>query len=131
MYYVERNQSGDIIALYGSMQAYAQEYLEDDDPAVIAFLNPPEKKLREFQSAIELHVDNVAASKSYANALSLAGYATSTVPQWQAETIAFVAWRDQVWVYSFTELSKFQNGEREIPTIEEFIAELPQIQWPD
>lgn len=42
-FYVERSLEGVVIALYGNAQEdFATELLEDDDPEVIAFLNPPE-----------------------------------------------------------------------------------------
>jgi len=42
MPYVSRDQSGNINGLYANLQSgYAEEWLEDDDPEVIAHLNPP------------------------------------------------------------------------------------------
>jgi hypothetical protein len=50
--------------------------------------------------------------------------------QWKSESLAFIAWRDAVWLYSFTELSKFQNGDRQLVSIDEFLTELPVMVWP-
>lgn len=42
MPYVERNENGVVVGLYANFQeGYAEEWLEDDDPEVLAFLNPP------------------------------------------------------------------------------------------
>ncbi|MBB4407105.1 hypothetical protein [Agrobacterium radiobacter] len=42
-YYVQRVETGAIVGLYASFQeGFAEEFLEDDNPEVIAFLNPPE-----------------------------------------------------------------------------------------
>lgn len=42
MPYVSREASGNIDGLYANPQpGFAEEYLPDDDPAVVAFLNPP------------------------------------------------------------------------------------------
>lgn len=41
----------------------------------------------------------------------------------------FVAWRDAVWLYAYVERDRVMAGEREQPTVEEFIGELPVIEW--
>lgn len=83
-----------------------------------------------FQSAIQAHVDVAAVAKLYNDGNALAGYVASTNAQWAAEAQAFVAWRDDVWIYAYAELDKVMAGEREIPAIEDFIAEFPAIEWP-
>lgn len=85
---------------------------------------------RRFQRAIQRHVDQTAQERDYADGAALAGYVASTVEPWAGEASAFVAWRDAVWLYAFTELSKVQNGERAVPSVTEFIDELPAIEWP-
>ena len=82
------------------------------------------------ETAIQRHIDGVAASRGYRDGFALAGYATSTVPAWAAEAAAFVAWRDAVWGYAYTQLAAVQTGEREQPTVTELVAELPQMEWP-
>ena len=83
-----------------------------------------------FEEAIEAHIEATAAERDYSSATRLASYVASTKPAWKAEAEAFVAWRDDVWEYVFAELAKVQAGEREEPTVEAFIAELPAITWP-
>lgn len=90
----------------------------------------PEQIIASFRLAIQSHVDAVAQSRNYDSGTSLAGYVASTNPAWAAEAQAFVAWRDAVWVYAYTELDKVTGGQREAPTVEDFIAELPAIAWP-
>ena len=82
-----------------------------------------------FQSAIQTHVDQAAVAKLYNDGNALAGYVNSTVPQWSSEAQAFVAWRDAVWLYAYAELDKVQTGQRPVPTVDEFLAELPEIEW--
>ncbi len=84
----------------------------------------------DFAAAIQSHVDATAKSKGYADGVALAGYSTSTIPSWAEEAAAFIAWRDQVWIYAYTELAKVQAGQREAPTIAGIIGELPSIVWP-
>lgn len=83
-----------------------------------------------FEEAIEAHIEATATERDYSSATRLASYVASTKPAWKAEAEAFVAWRDDVWEYVFAELAKVQAGTRTEPTIEDFIAELPQIAWP-
>ncbi|TPK38710.1 hypothetical protein [Mesorhizobium sp. B2-5-3] len=86
--------------------------------------------LASFQTAIQSLVDQTAKSRFYADGNALAGYVASTVSDWSAEATAFLAWRDAVWVYAYGELDKVTAGERSIPTVEAFLAELPAMQWP-
>lgn len=83
-----------------------------------------------FQRAIDAHIENTAKARQYSSAVACASYATSTIPAWKAEAEAFVAWRDSVWAYVFTELGKVQADERQPPLPEAFIAELPSMEWP-
>lgn len=106
------------------------------DPAIII---TAEQKAAEAQAAlieayrlaIQGHVDATAQSRRYDSGNSLAGYVASTNPVWAVEAQAFVAWRDAVWAYSYTELDKVLAGEREQPSVEAFLAELPAIEWPE
>jgi len=84
-----------------------------------------------FETAIQGHIDTIAQSHRYRDGFALAGYVASTVPQYAAEATAFVAWRDAVWLYAYGELDKALNGQREIPSVEDFMEELPLIEWPD
>lgn len=84
----------------------------------------------EYATFIQKHIDKIAQDKQYADGVSLASYDSSTIPEWATEAQTFVTWRDQVWVYAFTELEKVKNGQRPQPSIEEFLQELPVITWP-
>lgn len=86
--------------------------------------------VEQFRVEIQCHVDAVAISRRYDSAVSLASYVASGNPVWAAEAQAFVAWRDAVWAYAYTELDKVLDGLRRQPGIGEFIAELPVIEWP-
>lgn len=103
-----------------------------DGNAYVPPPKPPEPPPTEaeFAAAIQAHIDAVARSKNYADGFALASYVNSTVPGWASEAQAFVVWRDQVWVYAYTELAKVQAGARPRPTIKDLIAELPAITWP-
>jgi len=84
----------------------------------------------DYESAIQETIDAAAKSRRYADGNSMDGYVTSTVPAWAEEAQAFVAWRDNVWQFAYSELAKVQAGEREQPSVDGFLAELPEIVWP-
>lgn len=85
----------------------------------------------DYRAAIEEHVDIVAAERDYSGAVSIATYVSSTNSEWATEAQAFIAWRDAVWAYAFTELAKVMGGQRAQPTVADFIAELPVMEWPE
>lgn len=91
----------------------------------------PAEIIEQFRAAIQQHVDVTAVSRRYDNGVSLASYVASGNPEWADEAQAFVAWRDAVWTYAYAELDKVLAAEREQPSVEEFIGELPVIAWPD
>lgn len=83
-------------------------------------------------AAVQAHMDTMARARGYDNLLSAVTYADeSAVPQFQAEGIAFRAWRSQVWAYCYAQLAAIQQGIRlTVPTAEELIAELPALVLP-
>jgi len=112
----------------GQFARLAADWLDEGN--VIIDDAPPPLTAEQFASAIQSHVDATAKARGYADGVALAGYSTSTIPAWAAEAAAFIAWRDAVWIYAYTELAKVQGGQREVPTVAELIEELPTIVWP-
>lgn len=91
---------------------------------------PPPPTEAEYAGAIQVHIDNTARTRGYADGVACASYITSTMPSWQAEAAAFVPWRDSVWLSAYTIMGQVQAGQRSSPTIQDLIAELPVITWP-
>jgi hypothetical protein len=87
----------------------------------------PEELQAAYTAAIEAHVEATARARGYTSAVSCATYAASTIPAWQAEGAAFVAWRDDVWTAALAMLAAVQAGGA-IP--ESPIAGLPEMEWP-
>ncbi len=91
--------------------------------------------VEQFRAAIQSHVDQTARSRDYHDAVTLASYDTESQPRadWRADASAFVVWRTEVWTFVYAELDKATAvpPQRAVPTIEEFIAELPAIVWPE
>lgn len=97
------------------------------DDAVVTALT-----VEQFRIAIQMHVDGIAKSRDYNDGVTLASYDTISQPcaEWRADAAAFVTWRTAVWLYTYAELDKAKSGERPIPTVEAFLAELPAMTWP-
>lgn len=83
-----------------------------------------------YAAAIQRFVDQTAAGKGYGDGVACASYALSTVDAWRAEAEAFVAWRDAVWLFAYSQLALVHTGEREAPSVEELLSELPEMVWP-
>jgi len=82
-----------------------------------------------YRTAIQRMIDATANERQYDSGATLASYVNSTIEHWAAEAQAFVAWRDAVWLYALAELDKVQKGEREQPSVDDFLAELPAFEW--
>lgn len=129
MVYVRRDNDGAINGVYSNLQeGIAEESLSEDNPEVLAFLNPV--SITDYEKAIQNLVDSTARERQFRDGVTLASYIGSTKPKWAAEAQAFVAWRDNVWFYAYGELAKVQAGQREQPTVEQFLAEIAPITWP-
>ncbi|NTE44138.1 hypothetical protein [Agrobacterium pusense] len=129
MAYVQRDEVGKVIGVYCYLQAgIAEEEMSDDDPELDAFLNPV--TITDYENAIQNLVDETAREKQFRDGVTLASYIGSTKPKWAAEAQAFVAWRDDVWSYAYGELAKVQAGQRQQPTVEQFLTEITPIAWP-
>ncbi len=100
---------------------------------VQAITNPPlnqEALALRYAEIVQRHLDTVAQSRRFFNMESASTYATSTVPSFQADAVALIAWRDQVWVTCYGILDEVQAGTRAQPTTAELIAALPEMVWP-
>jgi len=92
---------------------------------------PKEQALWDFQTAIQSHLDEKARASGYDDIKSAVTYAEEpAVPRFQAEGQAFRAWRSRCWAYGYEQLAKVESKERERPTIEQLIAELPALEMP-
>lgn len=90
----------------------------------------PAAMIEAFCLAVDAHVEATAQSKGYNGSAHCASYVASTHAPWAAEAQAFVAWRDQVWLFVFTRLAQVEAGTAPPPSSpEELIAMLPQIEW--
>jgi len=111
-----------------------EEWRVTDNGVVVTYTavrRPADDVKQRFSAAIQDMLDTAAQSRRYDSGTTIATYVNSTNPQWAAEAQAFVAWRDAVWAYAYSELERVMRGERDLPTVPDFLAELPVITWPE
>jgi hypothetical protein len=100
--------------------------ITDNEAASLVQQSTPEQITAAVQAAVQAHLDALAVSWNYISILSAASYAASTVPQFQAEALALIAWRDAVWVDCYTKQAAIQAGTQPIPASPAaFVATLP------
>ena len=91
----------------------------------------PEELKKMFTDAIQKYLDTTAQSRRYDNIFTAISYVNSTDETFAREAQACLVWRDKVWRKCYDILDAVEAGEREIPTVEELISELPTIEWND
>lgn len=112
-----------------AIEDLAQDEYASETPIEIA--SSEGELINKFKSAIQKHMDDTAVAAGYDDLKSAVTYAEEpAVPKFQAEGQALRAWRSLVWAYGYEQIKAVQSGEREMPTVEELIAELPAIELP-
>ena len=110
--------------------------VETTEPAEIGWswdgtaLSPPSLGQRDYARKVQSHIDTTAVARGYADGVAVASYAASTVSAWAGDALAFVAWRDAVWLYVYQQLAAVQAQQRVAPSPDGLVAELPAITWP-
>jgi hypothetical protein len=85
----------------------------------------------DYVAAVQAMLDAKAQGRRYDSILSACTYATSTQPKFQAEGQACVAWRDAVWSKCYQLMADVDAGVLAQPTVEELLAMLPTMEWPE
>ncbi|MBL4929322.1 hypothetical protein [Fuscibacter oryzae] len=112
---------------WSNADGYSLEPLTEEPPEPPA---PP--TMNDYRMAIDANVEAVAREWGYNGAAHIAGYVSSTVPQWAAEAVAFIAWRDQVWLAAIAALAEIEAGTQPAPeSIPAFLATLPAAVRPE
>jgi len=97
-----------------------------------AHINPPltlQTMLVQYTTAIQQRLDDFARTRNYDSIMSACTYATSTIPQFAAEGQRCVSLRDATWAAGYAILAEVEAGNRQIPTVEQVMAELPALTW--
>lgn len=84
----------------------------------------------DYVAAVQVMLDSKARERNYDGILSACTYATSTVPKFQAEGQACVAWRDAVWAACYDAMALVESGAIPQPTVAELVAMMPPLVWP-
>lgn len=99
------------------------------DQIAINQLEADEKTLAEYITALEEFYDAKAQERRYDGRMSCAIRAGYPGP-FRAEGEAFATWMDACNAYAYQVLEDAMSGDRPLPTIEDFLAELPTLTWP-
>ena len=78
-------------------------------------------------SAVQKVLDTEAQKLGYDSCLSVCSYVETGVQKFDDEGKAFRAWRSAVWAKGYEILNAVLTGEREVPTEEQLLAELPAL----
>ena len=81
----------------------------------------------QIQDLIEL----TAKNKGFVDAVTCASYINSTNTTWHSDASCFISWRDATWNYAYTLYATLSGNDEPIPSIEEVIAGVPAIVWPN
>jgi len=82
------------------------------------------EKQKAFNDAIQTHLDSKAKEFRYDNMMSARSYAGYENP-FQAEAQKLAVWASNCWVKAGEIEAEVQAGNRDMPTIDEVLAELP------
>ena len=82
-----------------------------------------------YTNAVQRKLDSAASQWGYDTIGNAVTYAEEpAVPKFQQEGQAFRAWRSACWDYCYTQLNAITSGHREMPSIDQLIAELPPLE---
>lgn len=101
-----------------------------DEDLIILRAPTRDQVLAAYASAVHEHLNATVRPYSYDSILSACTYATSSVPKFQAEALACIAWRDAVWSSCYATIASVDAGEIPPPSIPELLASLPTLVWP-
>lgn len=87
--------------------------------------------LAAYTAVIQQRLDDFARTRNYDGILSAATYATSQVPKFKAEGQYAVEARDTTWAKCYEIMAAVESGTRPMPTMDELLAELPVLAWPN
>ena len=79
----------------------------------------------------QAYLDEFARTRNYDSIFTACTYATSTNPKFAQEGRYAVQARDEVWAKCYQILGEYLAGQRPEPTLQDVLAELPALAWPE
>lgn len=107
----------------------------DDEGEFFIINEPPaptkEEIKKQLTRAVETYMNRkVRSERDYDSVDTCIGrYSNSPNPKYKAEAQAVCNWVTACWDYCYAQLDAFETGERGIPSAEELLAELPELEW--
>ena len=85
----------------------------------------------DYEEAVQNFLDDSVMAKGYDSVYTCLSYKGDPDPIFSAEADAVLTWRSTVWRTAQGILNRWMQGEIEQPTIQEVIAQLPTLTWPN
>ena len=108
---------------------HAAPYLADPPPPTLE--EQQEMMKAEFTTAIDTYMNTFAMTRGYDTMASAATYYDDEDSIFNAEGTYAKRMRSQIYRVSYAILNAVLSGQRPMPTIEEVMAELPKLEWPE
>lgn len=83
-----------------------------------------------YTGAVQAWMDAEAMTHGYDDIKSAVGYENSDDPVFRAEAVACRSWRDRVWRACYSYMDGVLALELPLLPVSEFLAMLPQMEWP-
>lgn len=123
------------------LQIYTWSQEADEWELQINYVNLSDK-LKQYEEAIQKHIDKVAQERGYDNGYTCASYYRDKDPQYASDAKVFKDWRSDVWVIVNNILNQYtsqfsgvenitEEDLQQYPSILQIINNLPQIEWVD
>jgi hypothetical protein len=110
-----------------------EQYIETNFDALMLKAKQAEKQslMLHFEQLLDNHINIIAQAKGYDNRITASLRAAATDSPWYAEGVAFVTWMDSCYAQCYVIQAEIESGQRTIPTDDEFLAEMPEMVWPE
>ncbi len=101
------------------------------------FVAPPEPEpyqpseqeiIQMYENALDDMINRKAQEKGYDNRITVC-MRTGYNSVWQNECIRFAIWMDNCYLKAFEIMSDVKSGIRQMPTLEQFLLEMPTFSW--
>ncbi|MDR2935655.1 MAG: hypothetical protein LBV70_07270 [Candidatus Adiutrix sp.] len=116
--------------LWRRVEAYAKANPQMADVEEPPPQPQPAQREAALKAALQARLDGFARTRGYDGILSAASYAASTDPRFAAEGQYAIQARDETWRAALAVFAQVAAGEREMPAVAGFMAELPELAWP-